>query len=158
MIYCLFDLVIQLAKLSGLNPIIATASLSNAEYLKSLGATHVFDRKLSAEELKAQINSVTDTPIRHVYDSVSIKSTQEIGFSILDNGGSLALVLPATVTSTEAKTVFMVNGWPRKPDNLPLTELFYHDIVKGFFENEILKVSNTSASRSVSSLDNLFLV
>jgi hypothetical protein len=92
------------------------------------------------EELNAQIKTVTDAPIKHVYDSISIKSTQEIGLAVLDNGGSLAIVLPAAVTSTE-KTVFQVTGWHRKPSNLPLTESFYHDIVKDFFEKGILKVS-----------------
>lgn len=145
--------MIQLSKVSGFRPIITTASLSNVEYLKSLGATHVFDRKLSAEELKVQIQAVTNVPIRHVYDSISTKSTQETGLAIVDDGGSLALVLPAAVTSTEAKTVFQVAGWHRKPENLPLTEPFYHDIVKGFFEKGILKVGIPLQIISVSSLN-----
>ena len=39
-------LAIQLAKLSGVSPIIITASLKSAELLKSYGATHVLDRSL----------------------------------------------------------------------------------------------------------------
>ncbi|HEV7737525.1 MAG TPA: hypothetical protein VGO47_09170, partial [Chlamydiales bacterium] len=36
---------IQLAKLSGFSPIATTASTHHTDYLKSLGATHVIDRK-----------------------------------------------------------------------------------------------------------------
>ncbi|KAF8510033.1 hypothetical protein JB92DRAFT_2728841 [Gautieria morchelliformis] len=37
---------IQLARLSGFSPIVVTASLHNSDLAKSLGATHLIDRKM----------------------------------------------------------------------------------------------------------------
>lgn len=138
-------IVIQLAKLSGLSPIITTASLSNSEYLKSLGATHVFDRNLPADALKTQVHSVSSGAlIKYVYDCVSIESTQKAGLALLDEGGAIAVVAPPVlVKSGEGKRVFQVIGWLRKEDNLLLLEPFYHDHVKGFFEKGFLKVGNS---------------
>ncbi|KAG6811821.1 hypothetical protein H0H92_005680 [Tricholoma furcatifolium] len=52
--------VLQLAKLSGFSPIVTTASLSNAKYLKSLGATHVIDRTIATSVQAEEIHSYTD--------------------------------------------------------------------------------------------------
>ncbi|KAF8311406.1 GroES-like protein [Clavulina sp. PMI_390] len=51
---------IQLAKLSGFSPIIATASAQHTEYLKLLGATHVVPHSTSASEYSSLAN---ETPI-----------------------------------------------------------------------------------------------
>lgn len=93
--------MIQLAKLSGFSPIITTASLKHTDYLKSLGATHVLDRHLSAPDLKSQIEKITRQPIKYVYDSVSLSDTQNTGLEILAPGGHLILVLSSNVTSDD---------------------------------------------------------
>ncbi|KAF6755329.1 chaperonin 10-like protein [Ephemerocybe angulata] len=82
---------IQLAKLSGFSPIITTSSLKHAEYLKSLGATHVLDRNapLTAETIK----SITDLPVHIVLDGISTAETQKSGFELLESGGGIATVL-----------------------------------------------------------------
>ena len=55
-----FDLVIQFAKLSGFDYIITTttASAKHAEYLKSLGATHIVDRDTPIAEIPAALKNI----------------------------------------------------------------------------------------------------
>ncbi|CAA7269474.1 unnamed protein product [Cyclocybe aegerita] len=78
------QITIQLAKLSGFSPVITIASLEHTDFLKSLGATHVVDRNLSTSET--------------VFDSISLKETQEMAFELLAPGGVLlAVVLPPLV-------------------------------------------------------------
>jgi hypothetical protein len=90
---------IQFAKLSGFNPIIVTASLKNADYLESLGATHVLDRSLSILELKSEMNKFTSQPIKYVYDTISSPETQNIGIELLASGGHLMIFMPKSVKS-----------------------------------------------------------
>jgi len=94
---------IQLARLSGFYPIIATASPSNEHLVKSYGATHFFDRHLSSNQLKAVISKVTDSPIGVVYDAISLPDTQQIGWELLAENGTLILTLPAEVKEDEGK-------------------------------------------------------
>jgi hypothetical protein len=94
---------IQLARLSGFYPIIATASPSNEYLVKSYGATHVFDRHLSGNQLRTAISKVTDSPIGIVYDTISLPETQHIGWGLLEESGILILTLPAAVKEDEGK-------------------------------------------------------
>jgi len=94
---------IQLARLSGFYPIIATASPSNEHLIKSYGATHFFDRHLSGKQLKAAISKVTDSPIGIVYDAISLPETQHTGWGLLAENGTLVLTLAAEVKEDEGK-------------------------------------------------------
>ncbi|TFK63901.1 NAD(P)-binding protein, partial [Pluteus cervinus] len=58
---------LQFAKASGFSPIITTASLKHAEYLKSIGATHVINRNSS---LAAEITKITDKPVLFALDAI----------------------------------------------------------------------------------------
>lgn len=80
--------MIQLAKLSGFTTIAATASLHNAELLKSLGATHVIDRK---SDIAAEAKNTFPSPPRTIFDTIS-GETQEQAWTILAPGGSLVLL------------------------------------------------------------------
>ncbi|KAG6843768.1 hypothetical protein H0H93_000222 [Arthromyces matolae] len=104
--------VIQLAKLSGFSNIVATASPRNEAFLKSLGATHVLDRNASPSALTASISQIISGGVDVVYDAVSTPDTQQLGYDILSNGGSLVLVSPPieTVVETKDKTVISVRG------------------------------------------------
>ncbi|EMD31472.1 hypothetical protein CERSUDRAFT_78100 [Gelatoporia subvermispora B] len=85
---------IQLAKLSGFSPIIATASPSNAPYLHTLGATHVLDRALAPDALLSQITQLTSgVPVEIVFLTVQLPSL-ELPVSVLAPGGTLATVWP----------------------------------------------------------------
>ncbi|EJD07036.1 GroES-like protein [Fomitiporia mediterranea MF3/22] len=97
--------VIQLAKLSGFSPIIATASLPNSDFLESLGANHVIDRKADVPTKVKEI--LGDTPVELVYDAISEKDTQQQAWAVLAPGGTLVLVAVngAHVEKDKGKTV-----------------------------------------------------
>ncbi|OCH89713.1 GroES-like protein [Obba rivulosa] len=87
--------VIQLAKLSGFSPIIATASLKNTPLLKSLGATHVLDRNLSSDALLAEVSRITaGAPVEVIYDVAALSRTQTVALDILALGGTLVMPMP----------------------------------------------------------------
>lgn len=133
---------IQLAKLSGFSPIIATASLSNTSYLQSLGVTHVFDRELSADDLKAQITWVTSAPIQHIYLAIQTPPVQQLGLRILDKGGRVVVVTPSPIIeSGDGKEVAGIGASLRAPKNIPLLEPFFHDHAAVLLEKAIIKVS-----------------
>ncbi|KDN43822.1 hypothetical protein RSAG8_05815, partial [Rhizoctonia solani AG-8 WAC10335] len=86
---------IQLARIAGFSPIVTTASASHVDLLKSLGATHVFDRNADAKA----IQSAFLTPVSLVLDSISADSTQSLGYDVLTTpslvpGAHLAVGLP----------------------------------------------------------------
>jgi len=91
---------IQLAKLSGFSPIIATASAHNEALLKSVGATHFVDRKA---DVPAAVRSITSEPVDYVYDAVSFKDTQEAAWSILSPEGTLITVTDPKVKPAEGE-------------------------------------------------------
>lgn len=67
--------VIQLAKLSGLT-VIATASPRNSEYLKTLGADHVFP--YNDPNTPAEIKKLTNGKLYLGYDTISEKGTTQL--------------------------------------------------------------------------------
>ena len=94
---------IQLAKMSKFSPIIATASLHNEGLLKSLGATHVLDRRLAPEAILAELQKITGgAPIEYVYDAISLPDTEPLAYDALAPGGALVVVEPQT-RSLDAK-------------------------------------------------------
>ncbi|KAG8218891.1 chaperonin 10-like protein [Butyriboletus roseoflavus] len=113
---------IQLAKLSGFSPIITTASLHNKDFLASLGATHVLDRKLSATALGEQVAQITNTPITYIFDAISLQDTQQAALSLLAPGGTLAVVDQPRVNGEEGnRNVIMVIGFFDVPQNRALS-------------------------------------
>jgi NADPH:quinone reductase-like Zn-dependent oxidoreductase len=110
---------IQLARLSGFYPIITTASPNNEDLVREYGATHFFDRNLSGKQLKAAIRKVTDSPIKIVYDAVSLPETQSVAWGLLANNGTLVLTLAASVKEDEGKgrKVIQTFGNPHIPQN-----------------------------------------
>ena len=95
---------IQLAKMSKFSPIIATASLHNEGLLKSLGATHVLDRRLAPEAILAELQKITGgAPIEYVYDAISLPDTEPLAYDALAPGGALLLVLPDQIPAEKKK-------------------------------------------------------
>ena len=77
---------IQVAKLSGYSPIITTASARNAEYVKSLGATHVLDRNtVPISALGDAVKKITSEPITIAFDSISEAETQNAAYEVLSD-------------------------------------------------------------------------
>jgi len=102
--------VIQFAKLSGFSPIITTASLKHEQYLKSLGATHVLDRRIPLSSLSGEVERITVIPIEIVYDAVSLKETQEAAYGLLAEGGQLVIVEDSEIKASAGKDIFYVVG------------------------------------------------
>ncbi|RPD59725.1 GroES-like protein [Lentinus tigrinus ALCF2SS1-6] len=86
---------IQMAKLQGFSPIIATSSLKHADWLKSLGATHVLDRSMTSTAILAELPKLTGgKPIVFAYDAISEADTQNLAYDALAAGGSMVVTLP----------------------------------------------------------------
>jgi NADPH:quinone reductase-like Zn-dependent oxidoreductase len=133
---------IQLAKLSGFSPIISTASLKHAEHIKSLGATHVIDRSVSASALASEISSITQNgPIKYIIDSISAPETQQTAYDLLAPGGQAAVFGPIAVNTTKEKDIFSIFGGIRHPNNIALLETFYHDNLERLLKEGAIKVS-----------------
>lgn len=122
--HCLIDclLAIQFAKISGFSPIITTASLRNTDLLKSLGATHVIDRNISASAFASEIASITTKPIPLVFDSVATADTQQLGYDTLAEGGHILLVLKSSIKESTGSTkkVMGVFGGVHTPANMAI--------------------------------------
>jgi len=120
---------IQLAKLSGFSFIITTASLKHTEDLKSLGATHVIDRSVSASALASEINSITQNrPIKYAVDSISSPDTQQTAYDLLAPDGQLAIFTPVvSAKTTQEKQIIPVSSLIRLPPNVELLQTLYHD-------------------------------
>jgi len=119
---------LQLAKLSGFSPIIATASPHNASYLKELGATHVLDRNLSADAIRAEVAKITSAPVEVAYDAVSTADTQNAAYSLLAPGGAVVIVLQNAVEEAKQssdKRIVHVFGNVNVPQNRDLGASLY---------------------------------
>ncbi|KAI0632729.1 GroES-like protein [Trametes polyzona] len=95
---------IQLARLSGFSPIITTASLHNTDLLKSLGATHVIDRKLPPQTISAQAREIAGGHIGVVYDAVSETDSLEAAYSATSPTGDLVVVLTTPIPGFDEKS------------------------------------------------------
>jgi len=137
------QMTIQLLKLSGFSPIIATASLSNASFLKSLGATHVLDRRLSPDALSAGIRKITSEPLETIYDAAGTEETQNLGYDLLAPGGVLASVqrdLVAPEKKVPEKTNFFMWGDVHIPQNRKLGVSLYSKLTEMLAEGALKPV------------------
>jgi NADPH:quinone reductase-like Zn-dependent oxidoreductase len=121
------DSAIQFAKLSGFSPIITTASLHNASFLESLGATHVIDR---TAVLATAVKTITSQDIKIIYDAISEKDTQNAAYDILVPEGTLITVLWPAVEKDKLdsrKSVVVVYGMMHDPNQKEIaTDLCKH--------------------------------
>ncbi|KIP04257.1 hypothetical protein PHLGIDRAFT_129607 [Phlebiopsis gigantea 11061_1 CR5-6] len=110
---------------SAVSPIIASASLRNEAHLKSLGATHIVDRNA---HLASAVRAITPKPVKYVFDSISLKDTQEAAYEALAPGGVLLTTLELEVDkskiSSEKRTT-MVFGEVHASVNRALGQTFY---------------------------------
>lgn len=127
---------IQLAKMSGFSPIIATASQQNAQLLKSLGATHVVDR---TADVLAEVREITSAPIEVIYDTISVQDTQTIAWEILADNGYLATTLPGLVDLEKYKSKKLVHpvGVSFLPHTRPTCSSMYSKLTQLLFDGTI---------------------
>ncbi|KAH8749375.1 chaperonin 10-like protein [Diaporthe sp. PMI_573] len=74
---------VELAKLAGIGRIIAVAGHRNEANLKSVGATHVIDRR--APDALDQIRAITGDELVYAVDTVNAGVEQELGVAALSN-------------------------------------------------------------------------
>jgi len=147
--------VIQFARLSGFHPILTTSSLAHSDYLKSLGATEVFDRSLSAPSLHRRIQDALSSrardfrsggdrhksavtaeggilALRYAFDAVGNGDTSSIALNALVSGGTLISVGGALSMLLKLerwnKTVVNVYGTLHAPQN----RVFGVELMKAF--------------------------
>ncbi|KAJ3552134.1 hypothetical protein NM688_g4314 [Phlebia brevispora] len=133
--------VIQLARISGFAPIITTASLKNADYLKSLGATHVLDRKLPTSAIRSAIKEITTKPFKIVYDAMAFEDTQHTGYEVLAPGGTMVIVTSPKIAESERspdKHISFIFADPTIPDRTEIARNMYKHI-SGLFASGELK-------------------
>lgn len=86
-----------MAKLSGFNPIITTASAHNADYCKDAGATHVIDYKETpyGPAFIAAVKAITSAPVKVIYNATPLDETSQIAcWNALAPGGKLIVAMP----------------------------------------------------------------
>ena len=121
---------IQIAKLSGFSPIIATASLKHEAFLKTLGATHVIDRNTPATTLAGKVAGITNRPLDVVFDSVSNAETQKLSHDLTATGGMTVTVNPVQVDVVQGKEFVHALGIFRFPHTRPLGERLYSHLTQ----------------------------
>lgn len=120
---------LQLLKLSGYSTIITTASLHNTDLVKSLGATHIIDRKA---DVVSEAKKILSGPIDLVYDAVSSKETQAQALDIVAPGGQVVSVLGVQVDkdSYKDKTITTVFANVHVPNVRPLGVSLYSKVTQ----------------------------
>ena len=107
---------IQLARLSGFNPIITTASKRNEAYCRAAGATHVIDYKeVPYSELPATVAKIVGKPVPVSFDAISFgPETQDAAFAATGPKGDVIYVRPsareAMVELEDGKRIASVYG------------------------------------------------
>ena len=93
---CALCSAIQLTRMNGFSPIVATSSPKHTEYLKSLGATHVIDRSLPSDDIKSALPNLTVcNPIHLFFDSSFSELESHIFcYIVLSPGGAFVHVNP----------------------------------------------------------------
>ena len=135
-------IVIQLARLSGFSPIIVTASLSNEEYLKGLGATHVIDRRAPLTDLPHVVGEITQKSISIIYAAVAFPDIQNAAYDLLAPEGTLVISFYNTIEENKRvpnKYVADIFGSPFVPDRKHIVTSLYEHVPK-LFESGELKV------------------
>ncbi|KAJ7505086.1 hypothetical protein B0H11DRAFT_2343516 [Mycena galericulata] len=88
-----------------------TNGILHTDYLKSLGATHVIDRKaVSTADVPAAVKKITSAPIKIVYDVISEAETRDACFAILATGGIAIAILPGDDKDVDGKKFIFVLG------------------------------------------------
>ncbi|QRV95336.1 alcohol dehydrogenase [Ceratobasidium sp. AG-Ba] len=69
-------------RITGFSPIITTCSKQHIESVKQIGATHAFERTVTAEDIYSVLNQ-SGKPLRFVVDGVAITETQIFAYNLL---------------------------------------------------------------------------
>ncbi|EIW54863.1 GroES-like protein [Trametes versicolor FP-101664 SS1] len=140
------QVAVQLARLAGHNPIIATASPHNAELIKSLGATHVLDRSRSNESILSELPVlIGGKHLEYAFVAVASADALRLGRDALAPGGALATISPQAqmlpedvVNIGDGKRLSFVFGSARLPYTVE-TGVAMFKALSGWLEKGLLK-------------------
>jgi len=97
-------MAIQYAKLAGIGTILTIASAGRTEELEKLGATHVIDRHLPAEDIQRQVKEISgQSGVENIYDCVSWDYTLPISLLSTTKSSVLLTLHPAEEAEKQAK-------------------------------------------------------
>ncbi|TDL20447.1 GroES-like protein [Rickenella mellea] len=131
---------IQLANLAGYD-VITTASKANHDYVKSLGAKHVFDYRDA--NVVEEIRKAAGNNLSLVYDTVSTPATvkQSVESITSPTGGSIATILPSADSSLSTDTVKIVSTGSIKAFEHPEIGRALYALLAVLLEKKILKTN-----------------
>ncbi|KAH9963102.1 GroES-like protein [Lactifluus volemus] len=134
---------LQLARLSGFDPIVTTASASNEGYCRAAGATHVIDHHTTPyASIPAVVREVIKGPVGIAYDVISSRETQEASLEILAPNGNLVLTRPLSVdTQKDNQYVTLVYGSVRGGKNTVFGREMYAELTS-FLADGSIKPNN----------------
>ena len=132
------SIAIQLARVQGFSPIIATSSLKHEDYLKSLGATHIIDRSLPSADVLRKIQEITGgKQVVYAYDAIASPETQGLAYDALADGGALVATNPRSaeflkdkIKEGDGKKVARPIASLHLPGNLKLGEELYNHLTE----------------------------
>ncbi|CAA7261873.1 unnamed protein product [Cyclocybe aegerita] len=120
------------------------AVIGGATSVGQAGATYVFDRDLSAESLKSEVDRVTTSqPLTILFDAVSNEESQKAGLGLLAPGGRLVTVLPLAINlkADDNKSVVSVTTGAASavPANGKILADFWHNHIARLLESGDIK-------------------
>lgn len=104
--------------------------MHNTEYLKSLGATHIIDRHISAEALPAELGKIDGLPgIQFAYDAYGRPdSSLALAFVSVVPGGKVVSLNPIVkVDPPDGKTLAAFTAGKKDPFNRPHLIKFWRE-------------------------------
>ncbi|KAF9528409.1 chaperonin 10-like protein [Crepidotus variabilis] len=144
-------LAIQLAKLLGFLPIIATASLRNTDYLKSIGTTNVLDRNLESADFDKVVHEITGgRPVEYTFTALSIPQTETLALAILPKDGMLISSSP-NVSDILKKADFKIAtalATPTVPWNKELFKTIFSEKLTSWLEKGDIKPNRVEVVKS----------
>ncbi|KZT00561.1 GroES-like protein [Laetiporus sulphureus 93-53] len=116
---------IQLAKFAGFSRIMATSAVHHTDWLRTLGATHVVNRRLAPEVVRGEMKRMSAGPVEVIFDAVSEPDTQNLAYDMLAPGGVLLItgnpaVDEARLSQSNGKRIEQVYGNIHVPQNREL--------------------------------------
>jgi NADPH:quinone reductase len=126
---------IEFCRLAGFGNIITIASKSSEKELKSLGATHVIDRKLSDDQLEDAVRAITGDELVMALDVYNFGDRQTIGARFLSTtkkGILVSIIRSGSVDESQFREPKKA-GYERKP--VFCNPKGYPDVAIPFWEN-----------------------
>ncbi|KZV71797.1 GroES-like protein [Peniophora sp. CONT] len=150
------QLAIQMLRISGFSPIIATASSSNEAYCKRAGATHVVDyRDVPYAALPDKIvELLSGKPLTLAFDAIAVLESQQAAWAALaPNGNLIALHFPVVgtgETAEQGKRAIMVHGVAKSEENVEIGKRMFSHITELLASGDVkVGLAHSSVYRAI---------